>query len=166
MLGNSQAVTTFGTTTEMFGFGHNSGWLLTPAGSAVVQAAVSGFGFASAAADGGAVAIVYGTGTAPIQGGGFTGVTMTVNQNFGQGGGTPDPYFPIALTGLVSGLIKGTQYWFDIACKSSPGGSFSVQAVNWSAYEIGGGAVGAAGPTGPLALLVQAQLAIPEQQAR
>ena len=141
------ATTTASTTGIMLGLGKTSPtWALTPASSGNVLSGAIGDVLTTAAADGSAVALVYGTGTAPSFGGGFTGVTMTIMQASGVGP-TP-PFFPVALAGIASGLVVGTPYWFDLFIKCLVGGTTTINTFNIWSYELGGGLVGATGVTG------------------
>jgi len=74
--------------------------------------------------------IMYGTGTAPSRGG--TGGTPVP---YGQGMvSSAIAYRTLHLTGIVSNLVIGTPYWFDVASLS---GSVSVQTYGNTGPGIG-----------------------------
>jgi hypothetical protein len=94
--------------------------------------------------------IMYGTGTAPVTGGGLTGVSAQYStQVFASTGVVVNP---LTLEGLISGLALGQLYWFDIAMTGN-GTASSVQVNStgnppvFSVLELAGGA-GATGPMG------------------
>ncbi len=105
--------------------------------------------------------LVYGTGTAPVYGGGFTGVTGTFSFGSWLVSGANN-FSPTTITQVLSGLVIGTPYWFDVAFETIGGGTGVFNGPpnakivgSWMhGYEIPNaagatGAIGATGVTGP-----------------
>ena len=140
---------TASTTGIMLGLAHSSPtFKLTPASSGAVLAAALGYVQSNQSNAGSAVSLVYGTGTAPVNGGGFTGVTMGFRQVTGDGTNA-NPFSAIALEGIASGLVVGTSYWFDLFLTVITNAATStVFELSLLAYELGGGQIGATGTTG------------------
>ena len=86
--GTGSAQTTSSTSLIMAGFGKQFSWGITPQSSGDVWAGACGYWTpATAFADGSEMQIMYGTGTAPSQGGGLTGSVWTFPQFIGEGAG-------------------------------------------------------------------------------
>ena len=132
---------------RMYGLGNQFNFKLTPATTGVVVAMINGFGFGDDVNSGCNMALVYGTGTAPAHNTNFTGVTMTTWQGHQQSG-VAQPLDLITLSGLVPNLAVGTQYWFDLAISSAGTTGYTISAINWYAFEVGGGQFGPTGVTG------------------
>jgi hypothetical protein len=79
--------------------------------------------------------IRYGTGAAPANGVAATGSSTAV-ENFvsdAQSGNTG----AFAMTMLVSGLVVGTAYWFDMHLAAIVGGTAVLGNLNATAFELG-----------------------------
>ena len=145
--GKVTGATAIASANMMLGLAHSSPtWVLTPTSSGDVLACANGWINTAASAAVGEVALVYGTGTAPVYGGNFTGVTMGFFQEVASAGGAVAGVY--ALSGIASSLALGTQYWFDLWFSGSGGGGTIEPLQVWS-YELGGGFTGMSGPTGP-----------------
>jgi hypothetical protein len=138
----------------MLGLGLNTSInaALTPVSSGKILAGANGIGYNESNGYGWKLQLVYGTGTAPSFGGGFTGVTMTSAQANNDSGPITIPY---AVEGIIVGRTVGVPVWFDIYLAAVAGGTavLGLSAYNASpasiyAYELGGGQVGATGVTG------------------
>jgi len=102
--------------------------------------------------------LMYGTGTAPVYGGGLTGTVVpsaygaVANHNAGQ-------FTPVTLQGVIDAQALGVPIWVDIAMNNTNGGGLGVIAGSPLAFSTPptschivelAGAVGAlTGPTGP-----------------
>ena len=145
--GKVTGATAIASANMMLGLAHSSPtWVLTPTSSGDVLACANGWINTAASAAVGEVALVYGTGTAPVYGGNFTGVTMGFFQEVASAAGAAAGVY--ALSGIASSLALGTQYWFDLWFSGSGGGGTIEPLQVWS-YELGGGFTGMSGPTGP-----------------
>ena len=130
----------------MLGLGRQFSWRLTPAssgwvhGEAYLGAHIAGGGGQIAAA------LVYGTGTAPVFGGGFTGTTFSAPSLVASSDGATNdvPMTPVGLTGPFG---IGTNYWFDVFI-SNNAGTNKINSINFDVFELGGGLLGATGVTG------------------
>ena len=89
----------------------------TPQSSGTVLVGVEGYASMSSAL--GFIELAYGTGTAPVVNGGFTGVTFGAFIETGLSSSSGN--LPFTLLYPLSGLIVGTRYWFDIYCVVSAG---------------------------------------------
>ncbi len=121
----SDPASTGSPTFEMMGLGG----VITPSSSGKVMFMISGD--IGGSAGGNTVGINYGTGTAPSNGASATGTN--IGGNFNNNGVT---IVPFARQAIVTGLTKGTAYWFDAQLKC-PSGSTSIQNISMSAFEIG-----------------------------
>ncbi len=75
----------------------------------------------------------YGTGTAPTGGDAVTGTAIsTENRMVPSAGGL---YDSIAVLGFATGLVVGTQYWFDLAFRSSGGATATVEEFTYVVLE-------------------------------
>lgn len=124
-------------------FGLAAPFVLTPASSGDIIVHIDGY-LSNGASNVGDFALVYGTGTAPSNNGGFTGVTLTSMPQTVGGSTVAD--FGFSMTGLLTGAAIGTQYWFDVIAMSN-GNTAAITGE--LAYELSGGQLGATGPTGP-----------------
>jgi len=139
------AATLVSSSAQMLGMGGQLKWALTPATSGNVYISAFGSISQSGVGIGSQLYLAYGTGTAPVQGGGFTGVTGAFAQLSGQGGGGGIPYFSYSLETIIPGLVVGTKYWFDLYSINMGSGSYTIYQINGSGFEISS----SAGPTGP-----------------
>jgi len=130
----------------MMGFG--SSWALTPTASGAVFVSIDGT-IGTAASSGIPVYYLrYGTGTAPVFGAAVTGTTGSAQYTAYSVSST---VFDVALAveNILSGLVIGTDYWFDIVIATA-GTTGSINNSNFIAYELGGGQVGYTGSTGQI----------------
>lgn len=108
----------------------------TPTTSGIIS--VFGLGAAenSNAANGCYYKIMYGTGTAPINGAAVTGSdTGNTNGNGFDRFNAANKLEPFPIEGLASGLIVGTAYWFDVAIKSITAGTATIKNNTISIIE-------------------------------
>jgi hypothetical protein len=101
--------------------------------------------------------LMYGTGTAPVYGGGLTGTVIpsaygaVANHNAGQ-------FTPVTLQGVIDAQALGVQLWVDIAMNNTNGGglgviagsplTFSTPPTSCHIIELAGAAGSLTGPTG------------------
>lgn len=106
---------------------------LTPGSTGRVLVMITGDLVENATAQTATVQLSYGTSTAPANAGAVTG-TQTGGQ-LAWVSLTGQLTQTFALHSLITGLVVGTDYWFDLNMKSSAG---TVQAtnVNFSAIEV------------------------------
>jgi hypothetical protein len=146
---------------QMMGYGRKAGgsWLYTPSVTGQIlmfaqQTLVPGSSAQIVAAQ-----IMYGTGTAPVLQGGLTGtlVPFTIGEQDTIQNGAGQMQVGNNIEGLLSGLILGQQYWFDLAVIGAfAGGSPLVQnSASTNAEQVfniielaGAGITGPTGPTG------------------
>jgi hypothetical protein len=131
----------------MAGLGNRLNFGLTPLTSGRVHVSIDGF--VQPPNNGIALTqLVYGTGTAPVVFGGFTGTTGAFAQEIGCTG-TTGMYIPYSTEAILN-LQPGIKYWFDLfvtGTLSNP----SPNTYNCNAFEIpsSAGPTGPTGPTGP-----------------
>ena len=118
---------------------------ITPAASGDVQFMAIGTVGNSTLADLSFIGINYGTGGAPAGGAAVTGwqadIRSIANSNINLNNAVS--------FATVTGLIVGTTYWYDIQFGPETGGTTTLNAgASISAYELGGGRIGATGVTG------------------
>lgn len=104
----------------------------TPVTSGKVLVFLSGKANNATAADGIAIQMAYGTGTAPINGATATGTVatgLTINS-------TNSMFIPFTLVALVTGLTLGTAYWFDLQQEAFVGGTASLYGLSYVAVEV------------------------------
>jgi hypothetical protein len=103
--------------------------------------------------------LMYGTGTAPVYGGGLTGTVVpsaygaVANHNAGQ-------FTPVTLQGVIDAQALGVPIWVDIAMNNTNGGglgviagsplTFSTPPTSCHIVELAGAVGALTGPTGPL----------------
>jgi hypothetical protein len=130
------ALSPTGTTTTGTGvmMGMGATFKITPVRSGKVVLTIVGSMASSVAAAAAQVVLFYGTGTAPANaaaptgtsvGGQITGNSATTNYNL-----------PFTASGLVTGLVLGTQIWFDLRLNSSSGSSTASVVVTGFAFEL------------------------------
>jgi len=140
----------------MFGYGQKSGgsWVYTPTVTGQLLMTVQGI-LSAAGAVNTTFELRYGTGTAPVFGGGLTGTIYM--SGYAEGASTSGGFStPMAIQGLQSNFLINQQYWFDLAVYSAQGGQVNLigpstanhfQPVTMFIVELSG-AAGATGPTG------------------
>lgn len=112
-----------------------AGISITPNRTGTVMVVVSGM-FGNNTNNGGAVVgLRYGTGTAPVNGAALTGTSVGQNQSYTSAASTDQSGF--AINRIITGLIPGTAYWFDISLAAiTAATTASTAGVNMSAVEI------------------------------
>ena len=135
--------TTVSATSIMLGLGSSNPPLasITPIASGDVMFGISGW--LAGPVGGMTVRGRYGTGTAPVYGGGATGVPFGAVETINA---INAPYHAM---GIANGLVTGTAYWFDLSANVVTGGNTgTIETANLFAYELGGGFTGSTGPQG------------------
>jgi hypothetical protein len=149
---------------QMLGYGQKSGgsWLYTPTATGQltlnVQGAVNVRPVQSVSFQ-----LMYGTGTAPVTQAALTGSVVPFGnaQLMGAGSMTLPDNYNFNLSGLISGLTVGTQYWFDVAMLAAGAGGLATitagagPATCYLLELAGAGVTGATGPAGTSVNFVQ-----------
>lgn len=107
----------------------------TPRGSGNVLATATGV-YNDSTAETGQIAARYGTGTAPANNAAVTGTRFggATDPSIGPTGANRPSGF--AFSGLITGLTRGTAYWFDLAVSHAAGsGTCSVKNVSMTFVE-------------------------------
>lgn len=122
-------------TYQMLGLGvaGANAWVMTPAVTGRVMLVATGDITQSNTATTGTVQLSYSTGTAPANTTAVTGTQIGAQPFFT--GLTGALTAPFSLVFIVTGLVVGTAYWFDIAAKSSAN-SITVSKLNCIAIEV------------------------------
>jgi hypothetical protein len=109
---------------------------ITPNGSGKLFVLFSGMVQNSTAAGNGAtINVIYGTGTAPVNGATtWTGGQLSIGLNFIASTTAGKQGF--CLHGIVS-LTVGTPYWFDISLSALTAGGATVFDVHYTIFELG-----------------------------
>lgn len=95
----------------------------------------------TAAGDGLAIQLSYGTGAAPSNGDSETGTQLDQQVSYTNPAAVTaaDVHVPFTLVGLATGLAIGTSYWVDLAAKGvATSSDFAMQGVVLIAVEVGG----------------------------
>ncbi len=114
---------TTSTTGLMMGLGSSA--VLTPGVSSRAIVRVLGGIANTTSGDGAAVQIRYGTGTAPANGDALTGTGAGNVARFTAAAANQVGSFGCAA--LITGLVVGTAYWFDLGLAAGTGGAAKVQ---------------------------------------
>ena len=106
---------------SMIGLGSNA--TITPAVSGCVFASFNGYCTSSVTTvnEGIIIGFYYGTGTAPVNKAGLTGVAAGTTMAYSvptTAVAAADVVAPICTQALVTGLVVGTKYWFDLAAQA------------------------------------------------
>lgn len=124
---------TASTTPVMAGMGTTC--TITPLYSGRIRFTMVGVLSNSTSGDGTLVKMVYGTGTAPINGAAASGSSIgkltevsSVSAN--------NAAYPFALDGIVSGFSTGTAVWFDLQQNAVTGGTAAITNASCSAAEM------------------------------
>ena len=107
----------------------------TPSFSGRVLIMLSGNIASSAAADGAAVQISYGTGAAPSNAGALTGTAVGSIEQITTANANASKY-PFCCVALVTGLTLATAYWVDARLKAITAGTASITSVTIVAVEL------------------------------
>jgi hypothetical protein len=108
---------------------------ITPAITRQVLIQISGdIANATAIADGAAVQIRYGSGSAPANGAALTGTAVGGLVKYVTA--TTAAKVPFSLQGIVSGLTLGTAYWVDLSLQNITGGTATVKDLSVSIIEV------------------------------
>lgn len=89
----------------------------------------------SAAADGAATQLTYGTGSAPANAAALTGTAVGSIVQITTAGTNASKY-PFCVMALVTGLTPATTYWLDLRLKAITAGTASVTSVTLIAIEL------------------------------
>jgi hypothetical protein len=136
-----QVVTTLSTPLNPTGTSNTSGLmmglaqLITPQVTGRVLVTICGSIANNTNADGAAVEIRMGTGSAPANAGALTGTIYGSQATF-TNMPTANAKWGFSLTALVTGLTVGTQYWIDVDLKAITGGTATISSVTVSANEL------------------------------
>jgi hypothetical protein len=87
-------------------------------------------------ADGINIIMAYGTSGAPGNGAAVTGTAVGINTIFTDLTGLTSNGVPFAKNYIITGLVAGTAYWFDLQCKAVTGGTASVLNLEFTAQEL------------------------------
>lgn len=111
---------------------------LTPSRSKVVMVHIAGrmFNNTGTVGNGGVVQVAYGTGTAPTNGATATGTNIGLDSAFSLDAASANQGHPFSILAVVSGLVAGTPYWFDLKQAALVAGTFSVQNLNCLVCEL------------------------------
>jgi hypothetical protein len=133
--GLSGSLTTASTSSVMMGLGTGgNAAVITPVRSGKIFVSVNGRlgqSTVNAIAQG---QLRYGTGTPPAYG--AAGIGTTIGGVFQLNQPIVNGNTPFAATGMITGLVLGTQIWLDLGLLASGGGSASVASVAFAAYEL------------------------------
>ena len=110
---------------------------ITPVSTGKILIIISGDIANDTIADGAAVQIRYGTGTAPANADALTGTAVgglvsSTNPNIALATLT----IPFSLNAVVTGLTLGTAYWIDTGLKAITGGTATISNVSISVIEV------------------------------
>lgn len=135
--GFTPANPTGSTSTSLVMMGLGSTCTYTPASSGIVLVNVTGYGTTLGAVAQLGVGARYGTSTPPVNG---TAVTGTRFGGIGDGQIRPTAASfseAFAFTGLLTGLIPATTYWFDVAISTSnPADAGTISSVSMTMVEL------------------------------
>jgi hypothetical protein len=108
---------------------------ITPTNSTRLFFVFSGVMLTSVALDGGVVKLAFGTGSAPGNGAAASGTVVGTQVGI-SGTTTINTTIPFSLSGIATGLSVGTAAWLDLQFEAIAGGTFTIQNVTCSAYEV------------------------------
>jgi hypothetical protein len=113
--------------------GYGASCAITPVYSTRVQALFD-FQFLAGSVISGTAQMRFGTGAAPANGAVVTGTVFGSSRTsvIAVAGANE----PASLNGIVTGLTRGTAYWFDLALSTGSGSTVSVQALNCTLREV------------------------------
>ena len=124
---------TTSTSGVMMGLGTSINAKITPTASGKVLFNISGrlanntLNFVTSAT------LYYGTGTPPANGAAATGTQISTTALATLPANVQVPY---SLQAIVTGLVVGTQYWFDLALSTTSGGTATAVTAQGSAVEL------------------------------
>lgn len=134
--GTSAAPTGTSSTAAYVMMGLGSSWKLTPSKYTTVRITINGQMNNATTADGINIIMAYGTSGAPGNGAAVTGTAVGINTIFTDLTGLTSNGVPFAKNYIITGLVAGTAYWFDLQCKAVTGGTASVLNLEFTAEEM------------------------------
>jgi hypothetical protein len=121
-------------TTSTVGVMAGLGVAFTPLSTGRVEVSIAGNAANSAAGDGAAFQIRYGTGAAPANGAALTGTAAGGLAQITSG--AAGAVTSVSLYAIITGLTVGTAYYFDISEAAVTGGTASITALQVNIIEF------------------------------
>jgi len=126
-----------GSTVKMLGLG-SAAWgsaVITPTATGKLFAVVSGTVYNTVASQPTGLQLRYGTGTPPVNGAASAGNNLALTQNYLHSASVGDKK-GFSTNGVLTALLVGTAYWFDLAFFSTASGGVAIENVTTDVVEL------------------------------
>ncbi len=107
---------------------------ITPSGSGIVLFMASGAIANDTGTDGATVRLRYGIGSAPANAAALQGTVIAPALAFTNA--LAGQKVPFTTQGVISGLVIGTTYWWDLSVSATTGGTATISMLSLTALEL------------------------------